>query len=669
MAYNLRYYVPWSSKQTRGYVYIYKIDSTDASQGLILMKDGIEINTTFNDWNEPIIQQNAQVTILNDRSDFFELLPLMTAEEREYKIKIVETNPSTHTYFEGYLNSDVVEQSYLKKKPIRLVASNYLQKMEYTTPTLIEDVSRHTFIDLISAGLNTLGEDTSIRVNMSLSPSEYDLVNSTQTALSVAGVENQMWWKNDIERENSKSIVESILKSFDSYLYWYDGKYYIERYDDLDNYPQKYVEYNSAKRYTDNYSSGVQVQRTDVSRNIFGYNHLNEEQVLTLTPGLNTLTVKLEGEELENMVSENYSGAEGHTYSYEVMYPELRNQWFYMSTAPAVNYPGYNVVGTDSSRGYKVYSNVLGMNWGITRYSWPTIGGSLDYDTGSIAVRFLVTIDETANSETLNIEWKFSPSNPGSLQKSPAYYDYKLRYALRYAPSSFIKYDSTTGNWYTSPTIADSIQTVELAGSSFEKGEQFATATVSVNISDPSVDDLSGDQSITLTILSEQFRDAGSSDSWNEKSRSTVGDIKVSVSGTTVQNNIYTATMNNMFLNKKEIELNIFDCNSLNFKNTIFTGTELTTKTSGWIDDTSTNHTLAEKLIIGKAKLYQRTQQTISSTIQTTNYLKPLSSWYDSNQPTKKFVLAGYSFKPTKMEYDCVWKEFDNDTSVNLNNE
>ena len=126
MAYNLRYYVPWSSKETQGYVYIYQLDSTDASESLTLIKDGISINTTFTDWNEPILQQNAQITILNDKSDFFELLPLLEAEEREYKVQIVEIDPSTHVYFEGYLNSDVVEQTYLKKSPIRLVASNYM---------------------------------------------------------------------------------------------------------------------------------------------------------------------------------------------------------------------------------------------------------------------------------------------------------------------------------------------------------------------------------------------------------------------------------------------------------------------------------------------------------------------------------------------------------------
>lgn len=663
MAYNLRYYVPWSSKQTRGYVYIYKIDSTDASQGLILMKDGIEINTTFNDWNEPIIQQNAQVTILNDRSDFFELLPLMTAEEREYKIKIVETNPSTHTYFEGYLNSDVVEQSYLKKKPIRLVASNYIGKLENVSPPCIEEtaIGYNSLIDVISDTLKIIGGDSSIFVNISLCPSEAKTTFAVNNSvLNLCSIDNEVFWKNNEERDSGLDILTKILKPVDSYIYWYDGNYYIERYDDLWKYPQTYVRYRTDVSY--GYTTvGTAINRTDVSRNIETPLHLNEEQVLTVTPGLNKIEINLNEEEYQSMVRNYWSPIKDT--SIETALPQPWGSWLHWKEQ------------IDEKDGVPVYSYYYDagayktMLNSFKRVNAPTYEGPLgiqDPCTHGASSSFRMTVPEASLGATnLNISWKWAPSSSKTLTGKTFKLGYLLEIRYKDGVGGLYLKENDDGIWTTEDRLTG-LNTITIDSSEMETPyvKELSISVPILDISTSSLSSLSGDYQMVFTIT--PTRDNRSS-GWPISSQEYFGDVTVSVSQPN-EDNLLIGTINNRFLNKKNISLDIFDATSFNIKNGIWTyaGTARRRTSGSWFDDTSTYHSLAEKLMVGKWKLYEKSRQTLCSTIYTTDYLKPLSAWYDSYQPTKNFVLVGYSFTPTKNQYDCVWNEFQNDTSVNL---
>lgn len=655
MAYNLRYYIPWSSKETQGYVYIYQFDGTDPSTKLTLLKDGISINTTFTDWNEPIIQQNAQITILNDKSNFFELLPLLENEEREYKIRIVETNPSTHTYFEGYLNSDVVEQTYLKKSPIRLVASNYIGKLDYQTPTRVENLGISSLIDTISDTLKLVGDDSSIFVLNSLCPSMASAQKqSNNSVMNLCSLDDELFWKNNIERDSGLEMLEKILKPLDSYLYWWDGNYYIERYDDLWKYPQKYVKYRTDVSY--GYTTyATAVNRTDVSRNIYGFNHINEGQTISFIPGLNKIEISLNPANYSSLVKNFWDPIIDS--SSETQLPQPYGSWLHWQEGDSY----YEVYGP-----YNTISNTF------KRVGYPTWEGALgtqDPCTHGASTSFRMTVpDEDLGETSMNLSWKWSPS---SLTKAGG--TFRLGYLLEIRSHEstgglYIKLDKNTGEWYTTSRL-EGLNIVDVDGSTLESPyvHQINISIPILDLSTSAFTSLEGDYTMVLTIAPTRYTTTGT---FVGTGSEYIGDVIVSVSQP-LEDNLITGTVSNKFLNKKTIGLDLFDINNFNQKNGIWTlnGAAQKHVTGDWFDDSSTYHAIEEKLMVSKWKLYQQTRQQITSTIKTINFLKPLSMWYDSYQPTKKYVLVGYNFIPTKNEYDCVWNEFGTDTSVNLNEE
>lgn len=666
MAYNLRYYVPWSSKETQGYVYIYQFDGTDPSIKLTLLEDGITINTTFNDWNEPILQQNAQVTILNDKNDFFELLPLLEAEEGEYKIKIVETDPSRHTYFEGYLNSDVIEQTYLKNAPIRLVASNYISKLKDVTPARIENLQISSLIDTVSDTLKLIGDDSSIFVNISLCPSmASNQKNANNTIMNLCSLNDELFWKDNVGRDSGLEILNKILKPFDSYLYWWDGNYYIERYDDLWTYPQTFVKYRTDVSY--GYSSyGTGVNRTDVSQNIFSIDHIERGQTISFIPGLNKIEISLNPANLNSMVRNWWDPVVDS--SSETQLPQPYGSWLAWS-----EYVG----GKAGTMRYQNLGQYKTINNSLVRIGYPIDDGPLNDQypyTHGLSSSFRMTVpDASSGDTTLNLTWKWTPySTKGDAMSSSLKYRTGFLLEIRNHESTgglYLKYLPDENVWTTTSSRAlnQGFNPTYVDGSTMESPfiNEMSISIPMLDISTAAFTSLEGDYTMVFTI--GPTKSSANGITYDGVYSEVVGDVNVSVSQPS-DANLITGTVSNKFLNKKNISLDLYGVDNFNQKNGIWTlgGSAQRHVTGLWYDRSLTYHTLEEKLMISKWKLYQKTRQTITSTIKTTNFLKPFSAWYDEFQPTKKYVLVGYNFIPTHFEYQCVWNEFGTDTSVNL---
>jgi hypothetical protein len=659
MAYNLRYYIPWSSRETKGYVYIYQYNGTDPSEGLILSRDGIVINTTFNDWGEPVIQQNAQITFINDKENFFDLLPLLSSEEREYKIKIVETEPSSHIYFEGYINTDVIEETYIEKAPINLVASNYIGKLDYVNPSRIEELTTSSLIDTISDTLKLTGGDSSIFVNLTLCPSGATK-QSNNSALNLCSLDNELFWVDNVKRDSGLNILNKVLKPFDSYLYWWDGNYYIERYSDLWKYPQKYVRYKTDASY--GYSNyGTNINRYDVSHNIYDYNHLNVRQTMSFIPGLNKIEISLNPANYNSLVKNYWDPIIDS--SAELTLPQPYGSWLHWEEIIGM-FGGYPIYSTYFNTGpYKTISNTF------YRSGYPIYKGSLGIEdpcTHGAWTSFRMTVPpESEGTTNLNLSWKWAPE---SINKTTTY---RLGYLVEIrlhegAGGLYLKEDKNSGVWYTT-SRKPGLNTVDVDGSTLESPfvKEMSVSIPMLDISTSSFTSLAGDYTMIFTICPTRYNSSGTYVGLNTEY---FGDVTVQVSQPE-DDNLITGIINNKFLNKKTIDLDLYDINNFNQRNGLWTFAGSAQRhTSYWYDDTSTYHTLIDKLMISKWKLYEKTRQSISSAIRTTEYLKPLSAWYDSKQPNKKYVLVEYNFLPTRNEYSCVWNEFNNDTSVNLNN-
>lgn len=663
MSYSIRYYINYFSKYTKGTVYIDKWNNIDASESLTLLKDGITINTTFDDWNSPILGQSAQLDILNDKTDFFELLPLLSSEEREYKVRIVQTYPSTKYLFSGFLNSDVVEQTYLNNQAIRLAASNYIKKAEYVNPTFVNTIQKKTFIDIISEILSMTGNDSSIRVNMDICPSGGS-IGTTKTALNLCALNTELFWKNNVERDNGLDILNKILTSFDSYIYWYDNNWYIERYEDLCKYPQHFVTYQPDLSY--GYSNtGTNVSVSDTSLNIFSNNQLEKSPLISIIPGLNKIEIRLNSKDVMNFTLDSFGDAIGVEYVPSSIYPDFKQINYYKSST--YNFPGYDPFYFSSSDGYHIDEPYSVINSGMRRRGWPSFGGLIYYEKSSIATKFKITVDSSSITQNININWKYIPISVGSSPVNS--YDYRLNWFLRNSPGDyFICYDSVGHHWQRISTSDPSIYTqfIDITGINLESGTNLTKVSTNINITDPSIIGCENDQEFIFGILIEKYSVTGINTYNNAPLLAAYGDIEITTSGQTPQNNLITGTVNTKFLNKKNIDLHLYDINNLNYTNGIYTGADYSNRTTLWYDNESNYLSLVDRLLKNKFQLYNKSRQSISSTIQSTNYLKPLSAWYDLNQIDKKYVLVSYSYYLTKNQYKCVWNEYDNDISINL---
>lgn len=676
--YNERYNIDWISKTNQGKIYIDKVDSIVASEQLILAKDGIEINTKFDDWNEPIFKQNAQITIQNDASTvsrFFELLPLMSAEEREYRVRINQTSPSAKKLFEGFLNSDVNEQGYLNRQSIRLVASNYIQKLEYVTPTSIETIQKKSLIDVISETLNLTGKDSSIRVNMNICPSG-DTIGTTKTALNLCSLDTEVFWQNNIKKDNGLEILKKTLKPFDSYLYWWDGNWYIERYEDLYKYPQHYVTYRPDISYGYT-STATSVNTYDVSSN-FSVSGLfiERSQLISITPGLNKIEIELNDVLYGSLMNSDLSGMT----STAIMWVKDRT-WgfnddpyyhFYKPGEPLYDFGLMSGLGKPFLSMENAAGMYIDMLW-QGRPLGPGQGTRLNdyaWQQGVIYTTFKCTVEPptVANPTVLNLEWKWRPKQQ-YVETHPPYAGadtFTLRWYLNLTNQLKFVCQDPSLNWYIkNGTEAESFQSFTINYSDLDvKKDYIYTAKIAIPLTDVSGNLLTGDQTFTFALLMPSYH-------WtnNESYLSDInywGDIKATTNAAS-QDNLIKGEINNKFLNKKTIGLDLFDISNLNYKNGIYTGTTSSQRTSLWYDDAGVYLPLEHMLIKNKSQLYYKSRQQISSTVISSDFLKPFSMWYDSNQPEKKYVLTGYSYRPTQNQYDCVWSEYDNTTLVNLN--
>ena len=128
MAYSLHYIAGLTNIHNNNIrVAIYEDNYGGGTEYLTTKFRSVKVKYNWRGWEEPIIGQSASFTVINDASDFFDLLPLMTAEERKYLVVIEELDKAPNKMlFRGFLDCKDIEQNYLHNQEIRFNASGYL---------------------------------------------------------------------------------------------------------------------------------------------------------------------------------------------------------------------------------------------------------------------------------------------------------------------------------------------------------------------------------------------------------------------------------------------------------------------------------------------------------------------------------------------------------------
>ena len=590
MGYVNKYYSGWGSPNNlQGYLYIDLLDYSGGAEELKMLADSLVITYAFDDWNNPIMGVQCEFQIQNDRTDFYALLPLLTAEEREWKIRVVVIAPTSYTLFEGFLNCDTVSQKYLNYQPIKFAASSYLMKLENRFAPSIEILQNMTFINIIDEILRITGAEYNIRINSKLH-AEGDILSGAQTLFNKNGFYTELFWEDEVVRTSCLDILKAILTSFDCYIYWWRGYWYIERYEDIWTESLDFVEYVTGQTYLP-ISSGSNYHVLQSILDVHSLVFTGQSQTLNVIPGLKTIKITLTDKRVFNLVLSS-----------------LKDAIPMVETVPAPDYRTFKIYQEQTGDLYSgdivwLYaglpkSNIANAIQRIQRNTAHPTDPLIIPSYRGLSTCFKITVDKADVS--INIKFTYFldlTTRTGWTQK---WTDYNINFYwfLRIAGRNDYIINSAD-LWLTklgdSGGVIDDVingvmQVTNIAGSSFDTGAKSVQVSITIPIGlvtayldgHPSIP-LTGDQTLVFGLGAERLQGVEGDNVVDEQiANCYIGDFNITSTGG-LQNNVIEANVAiAKFLNEKDISMILYDMESYSYKNGILMGNDLTIRTQNW---------------------------------------------------------------------------------------
>lgn len=701
MAFNTKYIAKYYSKEgTNGTIYFKKDNYSGSIITLLLAKDGFEFSNRLSDWlSSPIVSQSISIDIVNEKDDYFELDDLLSVGEKEFLVEVIhtDTNNNSTTLFTGWLNSETTQQNYLRKSVIRLTASNYLSKIGDKYPDSINDTKVQSLIDTIQHTLNLTGITKDIYVNNKLYPYNYNADPST-TCFNLAGVHNEFWWENNEERTKGLDIIKKILTPFDSYIYSWNNKWYIERFGDID--PSSGTKtYNKYEEYMEGYFHYGFTDTTDVisivepSINFCDLQVVNYSQVMKMEPGLKEFDIKTKPKAFVSLAPIDYyhgsSWIDVSTKSF--LRPDVRGFAAHYYTDPSIG--DILTYREDWNSKYKdIYQNVHQNAYGTDQQL--EISPNTDYvDKNYIlkyfghATEFEVTIPDTGDDAyTLKIQYKWNPV----ASKSTYHWHWKNQYIEGYklywwlmdgtpgiGPLSayYIKEDASNGVWYKTDyntSWNEGPNVIEVKPEDVDQNTGTYTVNLEIPLADVSVlsgSPFEGNKKLVFGIGHSSYNyaePANPYEGWIHNTR--IGDLKIELDRK-YHENIVVASVNNNFIQKKNIQFDIFDNDDYGSTSSLLTASDWNKLTTKWIEygEPTESYPITHHFLRERMRTYQKNRRSIEMNFRTTDLLKPFTIMYDDQFPTTiKYLLTNYTYIPTKDEYKATFLEYDNEEEVNI---
>lgn len=679
MTYNLIY-----SAHTYNYygekviVNIYKEGFTGAVSGLTLAKNGININYSE---NEQVLTKSADVNIINTFS-FSSLDDLFRNYERQYKCTIV--NDSGFQYFEGFLITDVIEQTLLKNSEVRLVFSDYLKRLKYIEPpnALNKLGERKKIIEIINDCLNATEIQKPIYINSKLFSKENTISNG-YTLFEQNFVDTDLFWKNDKEKEKALDILNSLLFTFNSFLYEYDGAYYIERYDDIGDNT------NSWTKFEYNTTTGTSVTNKFQSYNqqAGDFEYVGKSQNVSYNSGANEFILNLDSASYFSLVYNNFDEdvAEGKDTDFIDVLPDLR-RWVYSTDTDTHsstriykgNYP-YNQIQ------YPIFIEVNAdgtWNDDITYGYWYDDGGTTVYypensyyPARGVFTRFNITVPSDSNqTTTLNLRWKnYDRTGVDNVNLEWFRTNYLIK---NHNTNHYLHFDTTDEKWkfVTSDDKRQMVNYVE-----YTKDERDDDGMFEANINIP-LNNIEGSENLTgetSLVFSIGYNTIRFNDTTRITRNSVSGDIAVKATGQQ-QNNKITGRINEGFINTQTEEIKIYDIQDLNLKNGIYyyeagIGTiDNYKRTTLWTDNGGSSYLpLTRQLLQSLYKYWNKNRIKLGGRILTSSMIKPLSIIFDDNLMRDgskiPILLKSFKYDVSRCIFSINTDEYSEDTITLIN--
>ncbi len=668
MAYGLKYEAGYTSPQTTGKVSIYEDGYGGGSETLKLRSRSLKIRYTSKGWEDPIIGLTASFSIVNDKDDFFELLPLLTAAEKKYWIKIDRISPSGLIMFEGYLDCKDNEQKYLQKQDIRLNASSYLSKLQYIDPPTVEDLENDTFINIIDNCLTQTGASDWIHVNCSLYPIGTS-IDSTNTLFNKCGVYKEMFWKDNIKRDSALDVIKKILSSFDCYIMWIAGSWWIERYADIwRTTPVDYVRYTSGVEYwPDDNATAIEV--TPYVYDFVDQVKMDTTQIIRTLVGQKQVEINIEQQLLFNMIVNNFESA---TYSADDL--------------PQTDIRTWELTDDVDIDWYDLGEPFRNIARAVNRQGWSEADIAEVNTWKGLFTSFRVSASEDI---IMTITFKYATQDLPFPIDEAGEWEVWFYWTLGINKYGFLylDHDDDAGTW-TPRTAADPPLNVTnrhiVRGSEFDLVNKSVDVTIKIPmeeyITPPSAQE--GDKVYTFGIGTEIKRHLGTPADNDPDDNCYYGDVKI-VTNLPPSDNYVSGVVNTSFLNKKTITQHLSDDSNLGIKNAVLYGAEtsadpdaLDEKTETWNDANSSSSeelTLVEMRIKDKFRLYNVSRQVITADIQAIFSIRPFQRFIDSNQPEdssgdegKRFLVVSTKYLPEEDRCAVELCEYDVEEDINL---
>lgn len=637
--------------------------------------DSVKLIRRFQDLEQHILGSSLEFEVRDEsetEEDYFILDDLMTATERQFFVRLqayVNAVPDI-VLFEGFINTENSQRKYLHYNSLGLICSSYLNKLQHFTPVLLDVSSNQTFIDLVLGMLEDIGSTANVRINSLLMPEEDNGLqlpvegSSGYTLYNKVAAFTELFWENNIERKTAYNVLIEILKITNAYIYWWNGYWYIERYNNIWNTSgtKNFVQYDLGTSYgpTDN---GVdRLESTEIL-------DLHTDLVFTemtktrkTSPGCKLVTIKL-NEKQGNLIPSVFSPMVVVTDTEPSL--DLR-QW--VRFHPIADNPYWDNVDVP----FKDIENGIRQTVDdVDAYE------SSYYPYNGLYVDTIITCQE--NSE-LVIKWKFNLADSwvqnGDSVPLNHYYLIKIFNADGAGTDGYLKYSDSDG-WYLNlfpylPPFDDELF-IRTTQGQFDQETKTIELSVTIPLYDinknkntwlPITLPLSGNFRIQFTIghvrrkINQIYRVLP--ECW-------YGDVEMQITGNTPPNNYWEGAINTDFLNRKSITIDLADISDYTYLNGIVRGDDLLQRTALWQTSVSgTPRPIVDHLMIDKFRFYNVTRLIITGNVIDFRFLRPLSQFIDSKQGNKKFVLFGYEYKPSTAAYDVYLLEYDNTTEVTL---
>jgi hypothetical protein len=578
MSYANLYTIPFTGRLgIEGYIYIDQLDYQGIPDPTMLRMefDSLQITYSFGDWGNPVIPLQCEFNLLNDKEDFFELLPLISAQERQFKVRVVLQKPEVINLFDGFLNSEAMSQKYLKRQFIKFVSSNYLAKLEDNYPDSIDILQTKTFIDIIDEILTSNGSSFNIRINSKLH-AEGDILQIGQTLFNKNGFYTEVFWDDLVNRKYSLDILKDILTSFDCYIYWQDGYWYIERYEDLWSENGTYVEYVTGSKYSPSDSGNAIAFTKSIEPVHFhkftkkGLLFTEQTQTIGTDPGYKTIKIILDDKRFLNLIRAHFDDVSLAT----IFPPE----------PPLRTWLKYQIPARITWNIWSPYSTIQDT---FRRLIYPDFGEYIDNYKG-LYTSFIVSVQNTKTQLNIKFKYGIEKRTDGDSWDN---WSFNFYWYLRVANTTdYIFKVGDTEDWLKQPGANENehLQTISVSGSTLDKDSNVMEVSVSIPIGLVSnyvlgldVGTLNGDIPLVFCLGTENVtKDTEEDQVWE----AFIGDFEITSTGE-VQPNVIEGKVNSNYLNKKDISLILYDCDSANYKNSILRGDSLNIRTLRWGTD------------------------------------------------------------------------------------